>query len=68
MSQANLDLVVLQDTKFIYGVYTHELAVYSVVSVGALIRYCGGALVFYHVLSQFSIKALQQFGTNVVVL
>ena len=33
MSQANLDLVVLQDTKFIYGVYTHELAVYSVVSI-----------------------------------
>ena len=66
VSQANLDLVVLEDTKFIYCVYTHELAGYSVVSMGALIRHCGGVEVFHHVPPRFSVKALQQFGTNVV--
>ena len=66
VSQANLDLVVLQDTKFIYVVYTHELASYSVVSMGALIRHCGGVAVFHRVLPRFSAKALQQFGTNVI--
>ena len=68
MAKANLDLVVLQDTKFIYGVYTHELAGYSVVSMGALIRHCGGEAVFYRVPSRFAVKALQQFGTNIVRL
>ena len=68
MSQANLDLVVPQDTKFTYGVYTHELAGYSVVSMGALIRHCGGVEVFHHVPPRFSVKAPQQFGTNVVRL
>ena len=68
VSQANLDIAVLQDTKFTYGVYTCELDGYSVFSMGAPIRHCGGVVVFYYVLSQFSIKALQQFGTNVVIL
>ena len=67
VSQANLDMVVLQDTKFIYGVYTHELAGYSVVSMGALIRHCGGVAVFYRGTPRFSVKVLQQFGTNVVI-
>ena len=67
VSQANLDLVVLQDTNFIYGVYTHELASYSVVSMGAPIRHCSGVAVFRRVLPRFSVKALQQFGTNVVI-
>ena len=66
MSQANLDLVVLQDTNFIYGVYTHELASYSVVYMGAPIRHCSGVAVFRRVLPRFSVMALQQFGTNVV--
>ena len=47
VSQANLDLVVPQDTKFTYGVYTHELDGYSVVSMGALIQYCDRVVVFY---------------------
>ena len=68
VSQANLDLVVLQDTNFIYGLYTHDLAGYSVVSMGTPIRHCGGVVVFYCVLPRFSVKALQKFGTNVVIL
>ena len=68
VSQANLDKAVLQYTKFIYGVYTCESDGYSVVSMGATIRHCGGVVVFYRVPSQFYVKALQQFGTNVVIL
>ena len=68
MAQSNLDLVVLQDEKFIYGVYTCKLAGYSVVSMGAPIRHCGGVAVFYRVPPRFSVKALQQVGTNVVRL
>ena len=66
MAQSNLDLGVLQDTKLTYGVYTHELAGYSVVYMGALFRHCSGVELFFHVPPQLSIKALQQFGTNVV--
>ena len=68
VSQAKLDLVVLQDTKFTYGVYTCESGGYSVVSMGVPIRHCDGVVLFYRVQSQFSVKALQQFGTNVVIL
>ena len=68
MDQANLDLAPLQDTKFTYGVYTHELEGYSVVSMDAPFRHWGGVVVFYCVPLQFSVKALQQFGTNVVRL
>ena len=66
VSQANLDKAVLQYTKFIYGVYTCESDGYSVVSMGVPIRHCGRVVLFYRVQSQFSVKALQQFGTNVV--
>ena len=66
ISQSNLDLVVLQDTKFTYGVYTCKSDGYSVVSMGALIQHCDRVAVFYRVPSQFSVKALQHFGTNVV--
>ena len=66
VSQANLDMAVLQDTKCIYGIYTHELSGYSVVSMGAFIRHCDRVAVFYCVSLRFSIKAVQQFGTNVV--
>ena len=68
VSQANLDLAVLQDKKFTYGVYTCESDSYSVVSMGAPILHCGVVVVFYRVPSQFSVKALQQFGTNAVIL
>ena len=66
VSHSNLDLVVLQYTKFTYGVYSHELDGYSVVSMGTLIQSCGGVAVFHRVTPRFSVKALQQFGTNVV--
>ena len=61
MAQANLDLVVLQETNFTYCFYTCESSGYSVVSMGAPIRHCGGVAVFYRMLLRFSVKALQQF-------
>ena len=66
MAQSNLDMVFLQDTKFTYGVYPCELAGYSVVYMDAPIRHYGGVAVFYRVPPRFSVKALQQVGTNVV--
>ena len=68
MSQTNLDLVVLQDTKFTYGVYTCKSDGYSVVSMGAFIQHCDRVAVVYRVQSQFSVKAMQKFGTNAVIL
>ena len=68
MAQANLDLGVLQDKKFTYGVYTCESSGYSVVSMAAPIQHYGGVSVFYRVLLKFSVKALQQFQTNIVRL
>ena len=68
MVQANLDLFVLQDKKFIFDIYTRESAVYIVVSMGAPIRHCGGVAVFYRTPLQFSVKALHQFVPNIVRL
>ena len=65
---ANLDLGVLQDAKFTYGVYSQELVGYSFLSMDAPIQHCGGVSVFYRVPPQFSIKALQKLGPNVVRL
>ena len=65
MAHANLDLGVLQDMKFIYGVYTLEFSRYSVVSMGAPIRHYGGVAVFYRVLTRFYVKALHQFRPNI---
>ena len=66
MAQGNLELGVLQDKKLTYGVYTRELAGYSVVSMVAPNRHCGGVAVFYGVLPQFSVMALQQFRIIIV--
>ena len=60
VTQDNLDMVVLKDKKFTYGVYTRELAGYSVVSMGTLIRHCSGVTVFYRIMPWFSVKVLKQ--------
>ena len=66
MAQDNLDMVVLKDKKFTYGVYTCKSAGYSVVSMGTLIRHCSRVTAFYRVMPRFSVKAMQQFGNNVI--
>ena len=67
MAQVNLDLVVLKDNNFTYGVYTCESAGYSVVAMGASIQHYGGVAVFYCVTPRFSVKALQQVLPIIVI-
>ena len=64
MAQANLELGVLQETKFIDGICTHESAGYNIIVMNTTIRHCGGVAVFYHAPPRFSVKALQKFGLN----
>ena len=57
MSQANMDLVIFQETKVTYGIYTRGSAGYSVDGRGA---------VFHRPALNFVVEAVQQFGPNVV--
>ena len=66
MYQYNTDLVVLQETKLTDEVYTRRSSGYSVIATDAPRRHCGGVAVFYRASMQFSVKLLQQCGTNVV--
>ena len=68
MYQANMDLGIFQETKITNGVYTHVSAGYSVITMDASIRHCGGVTVFYQPLSRFAVEAVHQFGPNVVGL
>ena len=68
MAQANMDIRLLQDTQFTYGVYTCRLSGYSVVSMVVPIRHYGRVAVFYCVMPQFYVKALQHFVPNIVRL
>ena len=47
ISQANMDLGILQETKLTYGIYTRGSAGYSVVAMDAPSRHCGGVAIFY---------------------
>ena len=48
MSQANTDLGILQETKLTDGIYTREMAGYSVIATDAPSRHRGGVALFYH--------------------
>ena len=65
MSQANLDLGVLQDTKITDGVYTRGSDGYIFISMDMPIKHCSLVVVFYRASPQFAIEAIQQFGLNV---
>ena len=47
MSQSNMDLGILQETKLTDGIYTHGLAGYSIVATDAPSRHRGGVAIFY---------------------
>ena len=66
MAQANMDLGILQETKCTDGIYTCELAGYSIVATDALIQHRGGVAVFYQMSPLFAVEAVCQFGPNVV--
>ena len=66
MSQANMDLGILQETKLTDGIYTRGSAGYSVVATDAPSRHRGGVAIFYRSTPHFAVEAVEKFGTNVI--
>ena len=66
ISQANMDLGIIQEAKLTDGIYTRGSAGYSVVATDAPSRQFGGLEVFYRLAPHFIVEAIKQFGTNVV--
>ena len=66
MAQANMELVIFQETKCTDGLYTRASAGYSVVNTDAPSQHSGGVAVFYRPSPHFAMEAVRQFGSNVV--
>ena len=66
VSQANMDLCILQETKLTDGIYTRGLDGYSVVATDAPSRHRGGVAIFYRSEPHFAVEAVEKFGPNVI--
>ena len=66
MSQANMDLGILQETKITDGIYTRGSASYSVIATDAPIQHHGGDAIFYCSKPHFVVEAVEKFGPNVI--
>ena len=66
MSQANMDLGILQETKLIDGMYTRGSAGYSLVATDAPSQHHGGVAIFYRSEPHFVVEAVDNFGPNVI--
>ena len=66
MSQANMDLGILQETKITNGVYTRGSAGYKVIATDAPSRHRGGVAIFYRSEPHFAVEAVENFGPNVI--
>ena len=67
MSQANMDLGILQETKITNGVYTRGSARYKVIATDAPSRHRGGVALFYRLIPRFVVEAVERCGPNVMV-
>ena len=67
MSQANMDLGILQATKLTDGVYTRGSAGYNVIATDAPSRHRGGVTLFYRPTPHFVVEAAERCGPNVMV-
>ena len=67
MSQANMDLGILQETKLTDGVYTRGSAGYKVIATDAPSRHRGGVALFYRSTPHFVVEAVGRCGPNVMV-
>ena len=61
-----MDVGVFQDTKLTEGIYTRKSDGYKVVAMLAPIRQQGGVALFYWDSPVFAVKAIHQFGANVI--
>ena len=66
MSQANMDLGILQETKLTDGIYTPGSDGYSVIATDAPSRHRGGVTLFYCSEPHFVVEAVEKFGPNVM--
>ena len=66
MSQANMGLGILQETKITDNIFTCRSAEYSIVALDKPSQYRGGLLVFHQLAQNFSVEAIQKFGPNAV--
>ena len=66
MSQANMDLGILQETKLADGIYTRRSAGYSVIAMDVSSQHRGGITLFYRSEPHFVVEAVEKFRTNVL--
>ena len=66
ISQANMDLGILQETKLTDGIYTRGSAGYSVIAADAPSQHCGVFALFYRSEPHFVVEAVEKFGPNVL--
>ena len=66
MSQANMDLGILQETKITNGIYTRGSAGYKVIATDAPSRHRGGVALFYRPTPRFAVEAVEKCGPNVM--
>ena len=68
VTQANMDLGILQETKLTDRIYTRGSAGYSVVTTESPSRYCGGVAIFHRPAPHFAVEAVRKYGPNVIGL
>ena len=66
MAQANIDLIVFQETKCTDGIYTRKSARYRVVATDALSQHRGGVALFCRPSPIFAVEAVREYGPNVL--
>ena len=66
MSQANMNLGILQETKLTDSIYTRGSAGYSVVVTDAPSRHRGGVAIFYRPAPHFAVEAVRKYGPTVI--
>ena len=66
MSQANMDLGILQETKLTDAIYTRGSAGYSLIATDAPGQHHGGVALFYCSTPHFVVEAVERCGTNVM--
>ena len=66
MSQANMDLGILQEMKLTDGIYTRGSVGYIVVATDVPSRHYGGIAIFHQPAPHFAVEAVQKYGPNVI--
>ena len=66
VSQANMDLGILQKTKLTDGIYTCGSSGYSIVATDAPSRHCGGVAIFHRPAPHLAVEAVRKYGLNMI--